>query len=255
MTKKITGLLCVLLLTVAIFLATSCKKESAAPNGGVSSTSGNTNSTGDPSGTYSGFFISELDASTVSTNTLVTQCGFYSAPLPFQYSLGNVSIPTATVSSVYCNGIKFKLDQPNVTYGDTTGKLSLPPALWMVNGTSSVPGFTYTCNTPFATYTGTSLPATINRTQNLVISLSSASGYDQAQVEVYGSSTLGYQSRFVSSSAGSITFSKDSLATIQPTTSGNITITLMKYNPQVLGGKNYLFATMWSYTKSNVAIQ
>lgn len=65
-----------------------------------------------------------------------------------------------------------------------------------------------------------------------------------------------YTSRMqVSASATSVTFIKDTLSQLSPTNNGTINISLLKYNLQTFGGKNYLFISIFNYYKTGVTIQ
>ncbi len=253
MKKKLFTSTIILLVTSLTII--SCKKSAttSTPSSGGSSTTGSSftiGPNGDPSGTYSGIFF---EYSFGSPTNLFSEVLFYNTPVAIRLSTNNIPISSGTVSSVYCNNVKFKYN--TLDYTDSTYTVTFPSAVWLVNGNATFPSFTYTCSTPIPVYTGTNLPSTVNRTQNLVIPISGASGYDQIQVEILDGSNHG-TSVFASASATSITISKDSLTQLSATPSGgSININLSKYNPQTFGSKNYLFATFFNYSKMNITIQ
>lgn len=224
--------------------------------GGSTSGSLTFSSTGDPNGTFYGLLYSITAVLPGTPSYIGATADFYYTPMPFHLSLSNAPSSTNSVTAVYLNGTKFKYF-PSQNYTDTTGILTFPPANWVVNGNSSIPSFTYNCTTPVPVYTGgTSLPTTIIRTQNLTIPTSGASGYDQIEIQVSDGTSARAVSLFSTAGSSSLVIPSDSLARLSATlVNGSISITLIKYNQQATGGKNFLFATVYNYMKNNIAIQ
>ncbi|HKC68157.1 MAG TPA: hypothetical protein VKG26_08000 [Bacteroidia bacterium] len=245
---------------LVIIGGTACKKETATAGGGPSTgsniptTVGYTlSANGDISGTYNGYFLEALFSPYTTAG-----CVFFSTPQPLKVSTNSSPVTNCSVTSVYCNGTKLQFDPTGISYNDTTNALIFPPATWSVTGNSLMPSFTYTYTGALPVFTNTAaLPATINRSQDLVISLAGVTGYDQASLSVndYAGHSV---SAFVSNTASSITIVKDSLAKLTPTTNQNygyIDIELIKYNPQAIGGKTFLFIKLFDYEKTNITLQ
>ena len=238
-----------LLLFTVLFVIVSCKKDSS--NNTSSGTSSFTISpTGDPSGTYSGvFYIPNR------TNELII-AAFYVTPTSFHFSTGAFPTPTGTINSVYYNNTKLPYSPHPPNYSDTLGTLTYTTELWALDGNSTFPSFTYSCTTPMPTFNNISnLPAVINKNQNLNITTSGASDYDQITISINDAVT--HSTSYINgyTNATSITFIKDSLTKLAPSSFGTIYVELKKYNPRIFGGKNYLFITDYTYTKSGVVIQ
>jgi len=223
----------------------SCKKSSTSPG----TTSNNTNnSNGFPSGTYSGLLVGAEGP----TGSGVIGSGialFFPSPVTMN---GNTmsAVNTATVSAVSMNGNAFA---PffGIFYLSTTASLTFPPAAWTVTGSGSIPSFTYTNTNPLPTYTGISkMPSTIIRANNLTLSITGVSNSDQIEVEI-SDSTGKQQQQYISSNASSITFVSDSLEKLSACHSASINVTCVKYNPQTLSGKGFLFATEQVFQTSN----
>ncbi len=208
---------------------------------------------GDPSGVYSGFFVTLYYYDPGFTYT-TGEAGFYNTPTAIHPSSGAGVATTGTVTSVHCNGTHFPLSTTNLTYSDSANGLAFPPAIWNVTGNTTFPSFTYTCTIPLPLYTGTNLPATVNRANNLVVPINGASGYDQIQVSVQDNN-LRSTSVFVNSSATSATITADSLLKLTATPNGSINISLIKFGANTFGGNTYLFANEFIYPKNPVNIQ
>ena len=254
--KKIFFTLSILFILITL-TTIGCKKDNT-PSGGGSFSVNNPNSytlsaTGDISGTYSGFLLTSYE-SDPSYSVSTAQGGFYNTPVPLQVSIGSNISMIGTVSSVYINNVLCKKSAYDNSYFDTTNALVFPPAKWLVNGNATIPSFTYTCNTAKPVYNPINLPATIDRTKDLVISMSGSSGYDQIEMSI-SDNIYGSISVFAAANATSITFVKDSLAKLSSTTTGDLNVVLIKYDPQLLGGKNFLFGTIYTYDKSPIILK
>ncbi len=231
----------------------SCKKDKTTPTPNTTTTGRTTAaSDGTPSGTYNGFLYVVM--ATNGSLTIRTGAGaFVNTPVALNL---NAHIPaTATVNSVYMNGVRFKFDASSKQYADTTYLLpSFPPANWVVNGAGSIPSFTFSNTDALPVYTGTaSLPATVSKAQNLVIPITGLSGCDQVGLELKdntGRSTTVY----VAGNATSATFIKDSLVNLTNCINATLNLTLIKYNAQNLGGKNIMFGTLGTASKNNIII-
>lgn len=244
MKKNFLYVLCVFI----AFFITSCKKKDNT-TGGASPITGP--STGDPTGTYNGFLVTlYLPTSTYTISTAVAN---------FFTSSQNISVNTqnqgnTTVNSVFMNGVKFQLDPTGPTYGDTTNTLVFPNATWYINGSGTIPSFTYTNSDPLPVYSGSGISSLVDRSQNLTVPITGASGYDQILISIEDG---GLGSRIsTSSSAASVTFVKDSLAKLSACAgTAQIFVALIKYNAHSASGKNFLFGTVYYYTKQGVTIQ
>ena len=235
----------------------SCKKDNGTTGGGpvLTSNQNTLSATGDISGTFSGILLAEsFSGSSVLPSTSAT-AAFFSTPQPFQISKGISSVPNETVTSVYVNSVMLKFQSTNSDYGDTTNALVFPPAKWVVNGNSVIPTFTYSATSPIPFINQNALPVSINRTQNLSLSMNGFSGYDQVEVQLTDS--IGKSiTIFQPGSVSSITFVKDSLAKLSVTRTGcSISYTLLKYNPQTISNKNLLFVSVNFFTKVGLQIQ
>ena len=239
-------------LSVLVFalVISSCKKNDSS-TGALITPPNTTAGSGNPSGTYNGLLIA---LSAPSSGTIISTgiAEFYNTPITF--ILGNSAPATATVNSVYMDTTRFSFNNPD--YIDMTGTLHFPPAIWKVNGLGVIPSFTYTNYDALPVFTGTSpLPSSISKAQNLIIPLSGISGADQVAVEI-DDSLSNSTTVYTSANSTSVTILKDSLAKLAPSylNHGSITVTLVKYNPQTISGKSFLFGTAKQYSKSGVSI-
>ena len=248
MIKKTT--LTILLFFTIWFINCSCKKTPDTPPVAAPNVNNNVTSAGDPIGTFSGFFIE------AGMQNGGIECAFYNTPIALHLSTTSPANPTGTVTAVYCNNVKFAYDPTGPVYTDTTNTITFPSAIWAITGNANFPSFTYTCTTAMPMFTNNlNLPSVINRNQNLIIPTSGGANYDQIIVQIYDGVGYSTSNLAASSSATSLVCVKDTLAKLHPSTNGDITITLYKYNPQTIGGKNYLFITSNIYTKPNIVIQ
>jgi hypothetical protein len=237
-----------LLFFIGFFIISSCKKDSSNTSTGTAS-SFTISSAGDPSGTYSGIF-------TEADHGGVEDVSFYITPVALHYSTSARPTATGTVPALYLNNVKLKQEPVYLSYSDTTFAAAQTSNVWMLNGNSIFPSFTYTYATPWPTYNnGANLPAVINRAQNLTIPTSGASGYDQILINIADSIEYTTSYQCVSASATSVIFVKDTLAKLTPTHEGSMNVYLIKYHPQTLAGKNYLFTATVNCYKSNIVIQ
>ena len=238
-----------ILFLAALFIIFSCKKDSSINTTGSTTSSFTISPVGDPSGIYSGIF-------TEANHGGIEDVNFYITPVPLHYSTSARPTPTGTVPALYLNNVKLKYEPSYLNYRDTTFAAAQISNVWMLNGNSIFPSFTYTYTTPWPTYNnGANLPMIINRAQNLIIPTSGASGYDQILMNITDS--VGYTTSYqgVSASATSVTFVKDTLVKLTPTHEGSMVVFLIKYHPQILAGKNYLFTSIISYNKMGIVIQ
>ena len=240
----------VLLVAAGIFFG--CKKSSntSAPStSNTTSPSYTLDAQGNPSGTYNGLLFVYTDVGIGTANTAFAE--FFSAPTS---AINFYPAPTFSVNSVSLNGVLFSYNSSPAQYSDSTYTLNFPPAKWVVNGANTTPSFTYTNNNPVPTYTAQALlPNTITRSQNLAISITGTTNYDQVQVQIQDINGKYIIQSFANTSS-TVTVSKDSLNKLAAGANGQIMIMFAKFNPQTLGGKNFLFATAKYYTKNGVAL-
>ncbi len=261
---------CLALSATLILIIVSCKKNETQQLGSstspgtttgsttTGSTTGSTGSTtgsttGNPSGIYNGDmgkYTIDFNGTTYSSN----QAAFWTSPVPLGMTASS-PLPTASVNSVEMNGIQLKFIAANLYYTDTTSTYPTPPVYWNITGAGSIPSFSYTDNTPFPTFSGlSSLSTTVNKSQNLIIPLNGVSGADQIRIQ-FGDSLYNSTSVTVAGTAVSVTILKDSLTKMLPCASGHYYLDFIKYNPQVLGSKNFMFTTLKSFYKDSVKIQ
>ncbi len=226
------------LFTVAILAVSasliimSCSKTSNTTSGGVyapttnpkgANTGGSTgnnltfSSTGDPSGTYSGFLFT-VSESVPGYSVATCQAGFFISPQAIHPSVGNIGVSTGTVSSIHFNGVHIPYSTANQNYSDSTNMLVFPPAVWSISGNTTFPSFTYTNTTPTPILTSSTLPSTIIRSQNFVVPANAISGCDQVQMQV--ADGLGKTiTMYFSTSSGSVALPIDSLTKLSATAS------------------------------------
>ncbi len=218
---------------------------------GGTTTGGTTTGNGSPTGTFNGILLAlSFTSGTVTVNTGFAE--FFNTAIAI--NLGTPLVATASVTSVFMNGTQFPYNSSGMSYFDSTSALTFPPATWNVTGAGIIPSFTYTNNDAIPTFTGTSsLPVTIDKTQNLVIPINGLSGCDQIRVSL--NDTVG-KSTFVliSGSATSATIVKDSLTKLTPCSSGSYSLDFIKYNPQTIGTKKILFSTYSVANKAGIFI-
>jgi hypothetical protein len=246
-----------LLLAAVLFTTLACKKPKPVPDccGPIISPTYTLAANGDISGTYNGVLIEEYSSPPYTSSS--AEAIFYNSPTAFRFStvtLGHLTPATGTVTSVYVNSVKFRFTSLDLDYHDSTNTLTFPQANWVINGGSVIPSFSYTCGTSSPTYPSiNNLPSTINRSQSLNISMSGVSGYDQVEIDI--DDNAGHtMCMYAPNSASSVTFPADSLSKLVAGV-GGMSVTLVKYNPQVLGSKNFLFLTTNGYSKSGVTLQ
>lgn len=236
-----------LLIIAVLIVFFSCKKESsttpAASTAPQSTTLSYTlDAHGNPSGTYNGLFY--VDSTYYGPQNFVTNvyCYFYSTPQLYAV-LGHGNYTNILVNSVIVN--KFKLGTILNSYQDTSHTQIWSPCKWEVNGNSVIPSFTYTNPTPTPIYSGLGqLPDTANQQQNLILHLNGANGYDMLSIYIYDTATYSkYINYSVSNTASSITIPADSLTRFSSGTGVAMFVVLTKFNAQIIGGKNFLFAT------------
>ncbi len=247
--KKL-AVLCVL----GLVLASSCKKDNAINSGGGATTTYTLAANGDINGTYNGVLLEEYSSPPYTSSS--AEAFFYNSPTAFHWSavtFGHLSPATGTVTSVYVNNVMLSFTSLDLDYR-STNTLTFPPGNWVVNGGSVIPSFSYTCNTPSPSYpTTNNLPTIINRSQSLSISMSGILGYDQVEVDI--DDNAGHtMCMYAPNSTSSVIFPSDSLSKLVAGI-GGMTVTLIKYNPQTLGSKNFLFLTTNGFSKSGVTLQ
>ncbi len=158
MTKKIF-LAAVLFFTIW-FINSSCKKTPDTPPIVSPTVNHNVTSAGDPIGTFSGLFVEAL-----LTNGGI-QATFYSTPTSLHLSTSIVAPkPTGTVTSVYCNNTQLVVDTAGPYYSSSFPAIAFPPALWVVNGNTNFPSFTYTCTTDLPSITALICPPQLTETK------------------------------------------------------------------------------------------
>lgn len=242
------------LYVLGIVLVSSCKKDNAIRSG--ASTTYTLSANGDINGTFNGVLLEEYSMPPSISSS--AEAIFYNSPTVFHWSaitFVHVVPPTGTVTAVYVNNVKFRFTSVGgLDYKDSTNTLTFPPANWVVNGGSIIPSYSYACNTAIPSYNNTSnLPTTINRSQNLSITTSGFSGYDQIEIDI-ADNTGHTICMYAPNSAPSVNFPSDSLSKLLAGV-GGIAITLVKYNPQLLSSKNFLFLTTSEYDKPGVTLQ
>src|ERR1700758_618942 len=223
--KKASFSIFIYILIIGIFIL-SCKKTGNNSVSGGGNTNNTTLNNGNPSGTYSGFlFTISHPNGTVTVNE--GSALFFNSPvsiIPNMNFNGN-----ATVLSVFMNNINFPYNSFGIRYNDSTGSLNFPPAIWKVNGSGTIPSFTFTNNDGLPVYTGiSSLPNSITKNQNLVIPLSGISGASQIEVGV-SDSLNNSASVNISGSSNTATIPKDSLTKLVACNSGGFYVILRKY--------------------------
>jgi hypothetical protein len=243
-------------LSVLVFtpIISSCKKSDSPTSGGPATTSSTTiTGNGNPSGTFNGILYYGYEVNG-SMSLYVGAADFFNSPVSFNPS--TQAVATATVNSVSLNSNQLPYNSSNNNYSSfTTTSLGFPPAAWVVNGAGIIPSFTYTNTNAMPTFTGlSSFPSSVSRSQNLVIPIIGASGCDQIQVQV-NDSTNKTTSIYVAGGSTSVTILKDSLTKLNNCMSGSISISLIKYNQQTLGGKSFLFGTVYITGKNNVVLK
>jgi hypothetical protein len=252
-----------LLIIAVLIMLLSCKKSSSTTTQTTTTTQSNAptvlsymlDAQGNPSGMYSGVF--NMDSSYIFSSSPImysnfsgVTCYFFTAPQLYQnfrYAY------EAKVNSVIVNGNKFG---HTTVYQDTAGILISPPYKWVINGNNSIPSFTYTSTTPKPIYSGFwQIPNVISLQQNLTLPLNGASGYDMFIVQISDTATYTKLIQYsVSNTSAAVIIPKDSLAKYSSGTRVAISTTLVKFNPQSVGSKNFLFRTELEYQK-NVTIQ
>ena len=243
-------------LSILVFtlIISSCKKSDSPTSGGSSTTSNSTTTgNGNPSGTFNGILYYGYEVNG-SISVYVGAANFFNSPVSF--NPGTQTVATATVNSVSLNSTQLPYSSSSNNYSTfTTTSLRFPPAAWVVNGAGIIPSFSYTNTNPMPTFTGiSSFPSSVSRSQNLVIPITGASGCDQIQVSVNDSANK-TTSVSVAGGSTSVTILKDSLTRLNNCVSGSISISLIKYNQQTLGGKSFLFGTVYITGKNNVALK
>jgi hypothetical protein len=259
--KKTIYLTSILLLTAASFFI-SCKKTTSSTN---PPTTNSTNSnyslsfsvTGDPLGSFNGMLVSSKVQNTISGITpyidTTVYAMFYDSAKVFSAFNNFIKLPFDSATSVYCRGTKLTHTYKSYYYA-SGGSLAVSPANWTVNGNNFIPSFIYSCPIPCPIYHGSGLPTSINRAQNLTVPIIGASGYDKIIVTIFTGGLRG-TSVAASNTASSVTFLKDSLALLSPTSSGRIIIDLLKFDAQTYSSKNFLFETEYVHYKDTVLIQ
>jgi hypothetical protein len=246
-----------LLIIGVLIILFACKKSSTTT---TSATLPNTptalsytiDAHGNPSGMYSGvFYVDSIYFSSSYPNIYSSGTSMYCFFLTMPQSYQNISVGNYTntpVNSVIVNGDKFG---GSLQYQDSMGISISAPYKWVVNGKGVIPSFTYTCATPQPIYSGfLQLPNVISLQQNLSLPLSGASNYDVFSISIFDTTNFNkYIGYLVLNTASSITIPKDSLAKFSSGTGVKIATTLTKYNPQSVGGKNFLFITQFFYQK------
>lgn len=233
------------LLVVTCLFAFGCKKS----DGGNGPPIVNTIATGDPSGAYNGVFMKlYYGSSPISINA---SAFFYAQPTQFKFRTlpAVTTLPTALAGTVSVNGINLNLDPSDSLYSDTGNTFNFPPAIWQVSGSTLIPALAYTCATPFPFFNTSSIPSTINLSQSLGISMSGTSGYDQVEFSITDAND-NYFGSMTSGTYSTVTLPKDSLARFVPTTNAIFDVVLIKYSPKKISGKDFLFATFYSYSKT-----
>lgn len=245
-----------LVLTLSLCVVSCKKKDNNNSAGGSSSTAGSTNGSttntpvdahGYPTGSYNGILVSfKADAYTSAF------AEFFNSALTYS------QMPAAngiSVNSVKVNSTLLVYDTGSGEYGDNTFTLTFPPAKWEVNGAGAIPTFIYINSDAIPTYTATaSLPDTIYLNQSLTISLSGASGFSQAEVDI--NDNHGHNlSQVVAAGATSVTFPKDSINKLTLSSMAYIDMDFYKYNTQTFLGKAFLFISDLESEKLNVIIK
>jgi hypothetical protein len=108
-----------------------------------------------------------------------------------------------------------------------------------------VPAFTWSPNIPWPSYTGyAQLPDSIKKTIDVFIPLSGISGTDSVMVALDDGSNLSghtYLSMRVGASASGVTLPTAKISNLNNTTTGTLSVTVLKFAQIGFGGKNFVF--------------
>jgi hypothetical protein len=240
-----------------IFIIISCLFLECKKSSTTSSSSGGSPpppvGTGNPSGTYYGFMMTTNVQIVPSAFTSSGTAAFFISPVSMGGKITMVGTTTITTGSVGSLSLTYS---GSPTYYPL-GTPIFPPATWNITGAGSIPSFTYTNSdaSPLGpTGFGFDTLSLIHRNQPLLISLVGISGADQAIVTVTDSANKQI-SVFISATSLSITVPKDSLSKLNRCSSATISLILIKYNSQTLGGKPFLFASASQEINSNISLQ
>ena len=139
---------------ILTLFVTSCKKKTTIEPENTVTTTGNT-STGN-------FGVFTSSNSSIITNTLIYTYGSTSSAFVSNTALvGNsplvgslLDMGNLSLNNVTFNKNGFGPSAPNMYKDTTTGSTYNTPHNWVVSGSASVPGFSFTNTNPYPTYTG-----------------------------------------------------------------------------------------------------
>ena len=220
----------------------SCQKKQASPTEEQVSSTTNTPTL------YNGFLTVE-NITTWSSGTSITNRYFASATLTQTASISAAVNPSYN-GTVTVNGIALKAEQIGsyVSYLDTTSTLNLlTQRNFQLISTTTLPSFVYRNIDAFPIYpaaNGYLINDTLFKAQNLTLSLSNTSGYDEASCVIYDISNASNSIvKVVPQGTTQIIFTTSDLIGFSTGTTVLCGLSLKKYNTQTFSNKNFRFET------------
>lgn len=175
------------------------------------------------------------------------------ATAAFQASAGSTSYVDA--GTVTLNSKALTKSTNNVyIYDKLTDPLDFTQVTWSVSGAGSVPAINYTDDKPIPDFSGyNSLPSTVDRSSNLIISLSGTlSDCDTVYVLISGSNGK-FILKSLPGSASECKFSAAELSVLAAGT-GLLQVAPWNYKSEDISSKKFYFVNEKAYTKTGVTI-
>lgn len=228
---------------IVVLIAISCQKKQTSPaEEQVASTASNTPTL------YNGFLTAE-NITTWSSGTSITNRYFASATLTQSASISAAVNPSYN-GTVTVNGSALKAEQIGtyVSYLDTTNTLNLlTQRNFQLMSSTALPSFVYSNIDTFPIYpaaNGYLINDTLFKTQNLTLSLSNTSGYDEASCVIYDIANPSNSIvKVVPHGTTQIVFTNSDLIGFSTGATVLCGLSLKKYNTQTFSNKNFRFET------------
>jgi len=153
------------------------------------------------------------------------------------------------VNSVSLNGINLDYNSTDTTYESDAIK-DFSKFNWSIKGKGNIPDFDYNNTAPTPEYTGFALlPDSIDRSKNLTISLTGIKNATNLFVYIYTNNSNADEPGLLDANVKSVTFSAAELSQLE-TGYGFIAVGVYNFNPQVFGGKKFIFSNEVSTYKT-----
>jgi hypothetical protein len=240
-------------LALIFVLTSSCKKDNT-PTGGSSSQQ-------EPAkysnvyGVLIGGKVVDYFSPTFSDTSYEAAAVFYNGP---QTNIAISNANTTSVTAVSLNNVPLYLYSPSSTtfiYEDTASNLKINNLNWQVQGAGAIPSFVQMPVISYPSYSGyTSLPDTINIGMNTAFKITGTVNADSSHIAISSSSSKQYSSPNFGSSITNYTVTSNSMASLDTTSHGRLSVLCEKILVQNINGKNIVFIKSFQFNKNVVLI-